>query len=322
MMHPGLAQIHNIVGGVPGRPDAPFVYTNEWGNSLGILLPWLVVGWWAYGTRRQRKIAVAALVLVLVPIVYSLDRGLWLGLLAAICYLAVRLAARGRIALLGAFVGGLALAAVLVAATPLQGIISQRLQHGNSNAVRASLSISAIQDAVSSPVIGYGDTRHQQGSVQSIAVGKSANCSQCGNVTIGGTGQLWLLLISTGFLGTALYLGFFAFGAWRFRRDFSPYGLAGVLTLLLTFVFMIAYTAAGGPITFTMLAYALLWKNDRLSRQAQPRRIVPPSYLPPGGGKPAAVTGPSNGPAAGSRWAASPRPSHERWPGWPARMSI
>src|SRR2546429_372335 len=38
MMHPGLAQIHNIVGGVPGRPDAPFVYTNEWGNSLGILL--------------------------------------------------------------------------------------------------------------------------------------------------------------------------------------------------------------------------------------------------------------------------------------------
>ncbi|HEX5297682.1 MAG TPA: polysaccharide biosynthesis C-terminal domain-containing protein, partial [Streptosporangiaceae bacterium] len=86
-----------------------------------------------------------------------------------------------------------------------------------------------------------------------------------------------------------------AFGAWRFRRDFSPYGLAGVLTLLLTFVFMIAYTAAGGPITFTMLAYALLWKNDRVLRNAEPRRSLPRSYLPPGGGKPAVVTRPSNG---------------------------
>ena len=295
MMHPGLAQIQDIVGGVPGRPDAPFVYTNEWGNSLGILLPWLVVGWWVYGTRRQRKIAVAAFVIVLVPIVHSLDRGLWLGLLAAICYLAVRFAARGRFALLGAFVGGLALVVLLIAVTPLGSIISQRLQHGNSNAVRASLSVTAIQDAVSSPIIGYGDTRHQQGSVQSIAVGKSANCPQCGNVTVGGTGQLWLLLISTGFLGTALYFGFFAFGAWRFRRDFSPYGLAGVLTLLLTFVFMLAYTAAGGPITFTMLAYALLWKNDKVLRNAGPRRSLPRSCLPPGGGKPVVVTRPSHG---------------------------
>jgi len=308
MMHPGLAQIQNIVGGVPGRPDAPFVYTNEWGNSLGILLPWLVVGWWVYGTRRQRKIAVAALVVVLVPIVHSLDRGLWLALLAAICYLAVRFAARGRFALLGAFVGGLALVVLLIAVTPLGSIIGQRLQHGNSNAVRASLSVTAIQDAVSSPIIGYGDTRHQQGSVQSIAVGASANCPQCGNVTVGGTGQLWLLLISTGFLGAALYFGFFAFGAWRFRRDFSPYGLAGVLTLLLTFVFMIAYTAAGGPITFTMLAYALLWKNDKVLRNAEPRRSLPRSYLPPGGGKPVVVTSPSNGRGRGRPRQPGPHP--------------
>lgn len=290
MMHPGLAQVQNIIGGATGRPDAPFLYTNEWGNSLGILLPWLLVGWWSYGTRRQRKLAVAALVIVLVPVIHSLDRGLWLGLLAATCYLAIRLAARGRIGLLGALAGGLALAAVLIFATPLQNIITQRLQHGNSDAVRTSLSITAVQDAISSPIIGYGDTRHQQGSVNSIAVGKSANCSQCGNVTIGGNGQLWLLLITTGFLGTALYVGFFAFGAWRFRRDLSPYGLAGVLVLLLSFVFMVAYTAGGAPLTFTMLAYALLWKNDGFLRNAQPRRLLTRAYVPPDDRQPAVIT--------------------------------
>jgi O-antigen/teichoic acid export membrane protein len=300
VLHPSLAQVHDLTGELPGRPDAPFTYTNEWGNCLGLLLPWLLVGWWSYGTRRQRRIAVAVLIAVIVPIIYTVDRGLWLGLLAAIAYLAVRLAARGRIALLGVFVGGLALVTVLVAATPLQNIITQRLQHGYSDAARTSVSISAIQDAVSSPIVGYGDTRHQQGSVQSVAVGKSANCPQCGNVTIGGNGQLWLLLITTGFLGTAFYLGFFAFGAWRFRRDLSPYGLAGVLVLLLTFVFMVAYVAIGGPLVFTMLAYVMLWKNDRVSRAAEPRRVTARAHIAKPSGQPTALTvRPSNDRASG-----------------------
>jgi len=76
-----------------------------------------------------------------------------------------------------------------------------------------------------------------------------------------------LLLICDGFLGTALYLGSFGYGCWRYRRDTTPYGLAGVLVLLLTFVFMVAYNAVGAPLGFTMLAYALLWRNEQASRQ-------------------------------------------------------
>jgi hypothetical protein len=107
--------------------------------------------------------------------------------------------------------------------------------------------------------------------VQSLSVGRKANCPSCGNATIGGNGQLWLLLITDGFLGTALYAGFFAFGVWRYWRDPTPYGMAGVLVLLLSFVFMIAYTVIGAPLGFIMLAYALLWRNDRERR----RRAVP-----------------------------------------------
>jgi hypothetical protein len=269
MLHPGLAQVQNVLGAAEGRPDAPFVYTNEWGNCIALLLPWLVVGWWCYGTPRQRKIAVAALVLSVVPIIYSLDRGLWIGLAAAIVYLAARFAARGKLALLGGLVTMLAIVAIAVAATPLQNLITQRLNHGQSNAVRSSLSVAATHAALSSPLIGYGDTRHQQGSVKSIAVGRSAKCQQCGEVTIGGNGQLWLLLVCTGFLGTAFYLSFFAFGSWRFWGDHTPYGLAGVLALLLGFIFMTAYSAVGAPLGFAMLSYALLWRDD-VSRRSPP----------------------------------------------------
>ena len=56
----------------------------------------------------------------------------------------------------------------------------------------------------------------------------------------------------------------------RFWGDDTPYGLAGVLVLVLTFVFMIAYTAVGAPLGITMLAYALLWRNDRKLRDLVP----------------------------------------------------
>ena len=263
MLHPGFSQVQNILGYAVGRPRAPFDYTNMWGNVLAITLPWLFVVWWSYGNRRQRRNLLIVLAVALVPAVYSLDRGLWVGIGISILYVAVRFALRGKLALLAGLFGVLALVTVVVLASPLQGLISQRLSHGKSNAVRSSLSGLAVDVALSSPVIGYGDTRHEQGSTNSIAVGKTAKCHSCGSRDIGGNGQLWMLLITSGFLGAALYCSFFLYGIWRYWRDPTPYGLVGVLVLVLGFPFMIVYIAVGPPLVFTMLAYAVLWKNDR-----------------------------------------------------------
>ena len=60
----------------------------------------------------------------MVPIIYSLNRGLWIGLIFAVVYIAVRLAATGRLAVLGGLIAGLVIAGVLIGATPLQGMIS------------------------------------------------------------------------------------------------------------------------------------------------------------------------------------------------------
>ncbi len=116
---------------------------------------------------------------------------------------------------------------VLIGATPLGGMISPRLANGASDSRRGSLAVAATLDAVSSPLVGYGDTRHQQGSVQSVSVGRSTKCPTCGNGTIGGNGQLWLLFISDGFLGAGLYVAFFAYAVGRYWRDRRPSGSPG-----------------------------------------------------------------------------------------------
>jgi hypothetical protein len=274
-MHPGLAQLQAVLGGgATGRPKAPFDYTNLWGECLTVLLPFLLVGWWSGGTRRQRMIAGGAIAAAAVPLLYSLNRGAWIAAALSVAYLAVRFAGRGRIAILGGLVAVVAIAGLAVIATPARTLVTSRVQHGKSNHLRSTLNSLAIKDGLSSPVLGYGDTRQEQGSANGIAIGPRPQCPICGQLAVGSTGQLWLTLVCEGVVGTAFYFGFFAFGIWRFRRDRSPYGLAGVLVLLLSFIYMFVYDAVGAPLGFTMLAYALMWKNDIYRREQRPPAAV------------------------------------------------
>jgi O-antigen/teichoic acid export membrane protein len=304
-LYPGFAQVTGILGVTEGRPKAPFEYTNTWGECLSILLPWLFVVWWSYGSRRQRKLVVITAAIALIPLVYSLNRGVWVGVGLTAVYLAVRLAARGKLAMLGVVCGILALVAVAILATPLQGLVTARLQHQQSNSIRASLSGAAIQAANAAPITGFGDTRHQQGSATSIAVGPSSSCPTCAQYPVGSNGQLYLLLVCDGWLGAALFFSFFAYLAWRYRRDKTPYGMAGVLVILLSFLYMFAYDSLTAPLEFTLLAVALLWRNDQWRRgeSGENRGVDHPSparrVLAPMSWRPAvrAVTAPAGAPA-------------------------
>ena len=306
-MHPGLAQIQSVLGTPGGRPKAPFDYTNLWGDCLTILVPWLLVGWTGR-SRRQRWIAIAVIVAGCAPLLYSLNRGVWLGALLSLVYLAVRFAARGRMAMIGWVLTVISVAVILVLVTPLHTLVGGRLSTGGSANLRSNLSTLAIRDAAASPIVGFGDTRQERGSPTSIAVGPSPKCPSCGQLAVGSTGQLWLLFVCNGFVGAALYLGFFGYGIWRFRRDRTPYGLAGELVLLLSFLYMFTYDAVGAPLGFTVLAYALLWKNHMLGA---PERLA-------GEGLPAAR--PHGLPAGSTRLLAPRAPSRPR-PGFERRWS-
>jgi hypothetical protein len=270
MLHPSLNQAHLFSG--RGRPSAPFIYTNWWGENVMFLAPWLLVAWRAKGTRRERRqrlIATAVLSVAIIPIILSFNRGVWIAVVCTGLYLAVRFVRQGGLGRLGALLGVVLLLVVVVLASPLRAAIQTRLSSAGSATGRANLAVLVAEGIVESPMLGYGDTRHARGSQDSITLGRTAvggGCSQCGNADVGVNGQFWLLLYTDGIPAALFYVSFFAVGVWRFRRDKTPYGVAGLLVLLLSFVFMFVYTQLGPPLSFMMLGYVLLWKNDRVLR--------------------------------------------------------
>ncbi|MFC4587245.1 hypothetical protein [Sphaerisporangium corydalis] len=90
LIHPTAAQVQHVLGHASPRPEAPFEWANAWGSNVSVLLIWFVVGWWAHG-GPVRKLCCALLVsLSAIPIVYSLNRGLWIALALTTAYFLLR----------------------------------------------------------------------------------------------------------------------------------------------------------------------------------------------------------------------------------------
>ncbi|MCZ7440765.1 O-antigen ligase family protein [Micromonospora sp. WMMC241] len=272
LMDVRFAQVQQVLAGESEspRPSAPFEYTNSWGENIAILLIWLIVGWVVLGGPVRRLLGIAIALAAIFPIVYSLNRGLWVGLCIAAVYVAIRLALRGRMVVLGGLALAVGLIGVLVVATPLGRTFDERLQNGHSDDIRATLSAGAVTAANHSPVLGYGGNRALIGSNRSIAIGKSEDCKQCGNRELGSNGQLWALLIGQGWVGALAYNGFFLYCLWRYRRDHSAIGIAGTLVIILMLFFQFTYGALEATLAYALISVALLARNDRLRRALAP----------------------------------------------------
>ncbi|GAA3442307.1 hypothetical protein [Planomonospora venezuelensis] len=276
LIHPTAAQVQKVLGHASPRPEAPFEWANAWGSNVSVLLVWFVVGWWVYGGPLRRLAVPPLLALAAVPIVYSLNRGLWIGLGVAGAYLVLRLGPRGRVAVCSAVAAGV-LAFVL---SPLQTMVAQRLDSPHSNDIRAFTVTSTITAAGTSPVIGYGNTRNAMGNHKTITTGKSDWCDTCGHPPLGSDGQLWHLLITQGFTGAALYVAFFAGAARRHWGDRSPIGTAGVLVMVLTLLYMFVYDGLVTPLSLYLISFALLWRNSRDERRPSPVALSAPDDQP------------------------------------------
>ncbi len=275
MVHPQVAQIQDVIGTGDARPNAPFEFTNAWGNNLSILIIWFIVGWIVYGTARRRIWGLAALAVAVVPIVYSLNRGLWLGLALATCYAVFRLALAGRPWLIGALLAVGAVGLFVLAVTPLGGVVQSRADAGHSDQVRSSLAQASIDGGLSSPLIGYGSTRETVGSDDSIAIGATPECPRCGNRTIGSTGQAWNVLYSHGIVGLAAFMGFFLAILWRFRRDVTPIGIAAHTIVIVQMLYVFVYVGISSTLSLLLISVGLLWRNERDRLDGHPDPVVP-----------------------------------------------
>ena len=258
-----LAQLQPVLGDPSPRPSAPFAFANAWGNSLSLLMVWLVVAGSVHSSRRK-IVAGCLLAVALVPIVYSLDRGMWIGIGLSAGIVAVRLALRGRLAAIGVLATVVTFGALIVVASPLSTLIQERLNAGHSNEVRRSLASDSVKGAFESPILGFGSTRATLGSDASITIGQTADCPRCGNRDIGSTGQLWLVMFAQGIIGALFYVGFLLRSMWAYRGDHSILGIAGWLVIFLQLFYGAFYSALIIPLMVTLLAVALLWRNEQL----------------------------------------------------------
>ncbi|MEV5411478.1 hypothetical protein AB0K60_21900 [Thermopolyspora sp. NPDC052614] len=256
LIHPTAAQTQHVLGHAAPRPEAPFEWANAWGGNISILMIWFAVGWWVYGGAARRVAAAALIALAAVPIVHSLNRALWLALGVSALYMALR-SGRRCVPLLGA-----AAVAALLVLSPLGTVVAQRLESPHSNGIRVFTATATVAAAAHSPLIGYGNTRNAYGNHRTITTGKTQWCRECAHPPLGSDGQLWLLLITQGFAGAALYVAFFVGAIRRHWSDRTPIGQAGVLVMILTLFYMFVYDGLVTALIMYLISFALLWRNQ------------------------------------------------------------
>ena len=264
-VRPGFAEASGLLGYPVPRPKAPFNYTNQWGANLALLTPFV----FAFLTMTRRpalRVAGAFLVAVsLIPVVVSLNRGLWLSLGVGVVYMAVRLALRGDLRALGGVAALIAVLGALLVASPLGTIVVDRFANPNTES-RAGLYVEAAEVVRESPVVGFGAPLRGEESPDGPSVGTH--------------GQFWTVLVSQGLAGAAIYVVWLLTVLRATSR--APRALLWMHAVVLVAVVQLPfYSGLPAQLHIVMVAVAVVLREQR-ERVALPsaRGSVPSRALP------------------------------------------
>ena len=251
LVQPVFAEVQGFLGFPIPRPAAPFTYSNYWGGNIAVLTPVAIAAAIAAGRGAYRKLIFAVLIASVVPIVFSLNRGMFISLGIGVFYVTLRLAQRGRITALGLLLGIAVLMVLILIATPLGHLIAASFSstHGNSNSTRLSVSQLAIAGARQSPIFGYGAPQPIGG--------------QSGLPAIGTQGQLWMVLYSNGVPATIFFVGFFGAVLWQTRRARGMPGLWLHAVPLVALPQIVVYGWLPVELQVVMVASALAYRYCR-----------------------------------------------------------
>ena len=243
LVHPTTAQIQNFLGYDVPRPRAPFVYTNDWGGVFSLLVPFVIAGWAMVRRLSHRNLLKALAFVSIVPVIFSLNRILWVCIVLAVIYGSLRFAMRGRP---GAVQGILGLGIVflcLFSFGPARQLIEDRAATNHSANARSTLYNEALDQVADSPWLGYGAPRPSETRVNGPSVGTQ--------------GQFWLVLYSHGWPGAILFVSFLGYSMWRHRRARSAVGLWCHVVCLVAIVQLPFYGQIPTQLFIIMIAIAL-----------------------------------------------------------------
>lgn len=275
--HPAVADIQNVLGRPEPRPKAPFPFANTWGSNLSLSLPFFLVAWFVEGKRWQRYAAPVVLVTASIPVVFSLNRGLWASLVLGVVGLVVLQVRKGRVAPIAITALLLVVVSIAFFASPLATILQERLANPHSNDRRSELLSRTITSTIEgSPVVGFGSTRDVQGSFASIAGAATPDCSACGVPPLGTQGHLWGVIFSQGLVGAALFLGFFGVAAARCWRCRTTTETLCAFVLAFLALQLLVYDTLGMPVLTVMIAIGLVTREHvRTGVGRSPQMMMP-----------------------------------------------
>src|SRR5918992_2060600 len=227
LIHPKVAEIQTFLGYEVPRPQAPFDFSNNWGANFALLLPFVCAFWGQLRTLTRRNILRLVAVGSLVPVVFSLNRTLWLALIVILVYGGARFAIRGRKGNFQVICAVAIVAYLLFNFGPTGKLITDRAQVAHSNAGRALLYNEAKDSVAKSPMLGYGAPRASQRNPNLPPVGTQ--------------GQFWLVFFSHGFPGAFFFVSFVAFAVMRTRKARTSAALWCHIALLIGLIIMPFY---------------------------------------------------------------------------------
>jgi hypothetical protein len=255
-LHPTFAnrgEASRILGYSIGRPAAPFAYTNMWGSNFALLVPFVIMSWGLVRKRWWTLLTMGALAASVVPVVSSLNRGLWLSLGLGLLLAGVLFAVKGRTKPLGAVLSVIVVMGALSLLPPIHRIIVDRLEHGHSNVGREQLYSEAIERVQERPILGFGAPVESQIDPSKPSVGTH--------------GQLWLLLVSTGIPGTIFFLAWFGMALWRSRNGSIDVAQWCNVVILIALIQVVFYEQLPAQLHITMIAAALALRELREPRE-------------------------------------------------------
>jgi len=186
-----MAEVQGFLGFPLPRPAAPFPAANGWGSAAGLLFPFFVSTWLVDARGGRRIVGAVIGVLALVPIVVSFNRGLWMSMVLAMAYLALRRMLAGRIGTLMVVLLAGVMVGILFVVTPLGALAQEKVDTaGDSNNARSSLYDEGWNGAKESPLIGNGAPKRVDPKLPPV----------------GTHGMIWYLLYVHGFVVAGLYV--------------------------------------------------------------------------------------------------------------------
>jgi len=219
------------------------VFTNDWGGNYALLVPFLLAAW-TENHRIARNTIVRLLVpLSLIPVIFSLNRTLWLCLIVTLVYSGARFAARGKKGGFQAICAVAIIGYLMFNYGPTGQLISDRAKVAHSNQGRSILYNEAKDSVMKSPMMGYG--------------GPKPSVRNPNLPPVGTQGQFWLVFFSHGFPGAFFFVAYFVYATWRTRRAKTNAALWCHIVLLLAVIQMPFYGLLHMQMHILAVAFAL-----------------------------------------------------------------